>query len=690
MENFVTNPQIHANSIKPMRKSLLLLVILLANYSCSVAQMSYSTKDKKAIKLFEEGQQIPSTQMDPRTGGPNYKGGIESLEKAVERDPQFWEAHLVLGEFYEYSRDYANAIVHMEQAIKINPNHSASGSTYFFLGNLYKEEGRYDDAIMVLDQFFTYRNTNPDLKNSAVKLKGDCLFAKEAMRNPTVFNPINVGPGINTPDPEYFPTITVDGKTILFTRRIKDDRVLGPYKEQEDFYVSQLTNNNIWAEAVAMPKNINTVNNEGAPTLAPDGHSLIFVACPDASGENYGENRYGKGSCDLFYTKRLGKQWTNPENLKGMVNSFHWETQPSLSSDGKTLYFIRGIRKQGGQKSSDIYVSRMQEDGSWGLAERLPDVINTPYEEESVLIHPDGKTLYFASRGHQGMGGTDLFMSRMDEKGNWGKAINLGYPINTKDNENSLMVSADGEIAFFASDRKGGYGDLDIYYFQLPEHLRPIRTLYFEGNVFDAVTNKPIPGKFQLIDLETGKEVLVSEADPVTGEFLVSLPINKRYALNVSYPNYAFYSSSFDMKSPEGQESVRKNVPLVPINSNLPTVLNNVFFDLAKSTLRPESFVELDKLKEFLESNKAVKIEIGGHTDTRGDAKENDLLSTNRAKAVYDYLVEKGIPSARLSFKGYGSRVNVITDAEINKLTDPKAIEAAHQKNRRTEYKILN
>jgi outer membrane protein OmpA-like peptidoglycan-associated protein len=651
--------------------------------------MQYSTKDKKAIKYFRAGQEEPRKTIDYRTGGPNYKAGIELMEKAVSRDQNFWEAHLMLGEFYEYVRDYPNAISHMESALRINPNHSPSGSTYFFLGNLYKEEGRYQEAIKVIDAFMTYRNANPELRATANKMKGDCLFALDAMRNPLKFNPINVGPGINTENPEYFPTITVDGKTILFTRRVKDQRVLGPYKEQEDFYVSQLSSKGAWMNAIPMPTNINTVNNEGAPTLAPDGHSLIFVACADATGENYGENRTGKGSCDLFYTKRLGKKWTNPENLSGFVNSIHWETQPSLSSDGKTLYFIRGIRGKGGAKSSDIYMSRLQEDGLWGTPERLSDIINTSYEEESVLIHPDGKTLYFASKGHQGMGGTDLFISRMDDKGNWGRPTNLGYPINTKDNENSLMVSADGEIAFFASDRQGGYGGLDIYYFELPKHLRPIKTLYFEGKVFDAITNQPVPGKFQLVDLATGKEVAVSEADGETGEFLVSLPVNKRYALNVSYPNYAFYSSSFDMANPEGLEAVRKNVPLVPLSSTLPTVLNNVFFDLSKATLRVESYVELNKLAAFMTLNSKIKVEIGGHTDTRGDAKENEFLSSNRAKSVYEYLLAKGIPASRLAYNGYGETTPVKSDAEIAKMTDAKQIEAAHQQNRRTEYKIL-
>jgi outer membrane protein OmpA-like peptidoglycan-associated protein len=651
--------------------------------------MSYSTKDKKAIRYFEEAQQAPARGIDPRTGGPDFPAAIDLLKKAVDRDDRFIEAHLALADVYEMTRNYDQAIVHFEKSIAINPNHSPTGVTYYFLASLYKAKGEYQKAIDTFDKYMQFRAANPDMKAEANNMKASCLFALDAMANPQNFDPINLGQGVNTKYPEYFPTITVDGKTILFTRRIPDNRVYGPIKEQEDFYISHLSESNIWGAAEAMPTNINTVNNEGAPTLAPDGQSLIFVACPDASGQNYGEGRYGKGSCDMFYTRRLGNRWSNPENVAGYINTPLWESQPSLSADGKTLYFIRRVQGRTGGAHGDIFVSKLQPDGKWGVAKRLSDRINTPYAEESVLIHPDGKTLYFASRGHQGMGGSDLFVSRLGADGEWGKPVNLGYPINTAGDENSLMVSADGEIAFFASDRPGGFGGLDIYYFLLPEHLRPTKTLYFEGAVFDAVTNEPLPGQFQLIDLETGEEVIFSVADPATGEFLVSLPVNKRYALNVSFPDYAFYSSNFDMTSKDGQEAVRKNVPLVPINSNIPTVLDNVFFDLSSARLRPESSVELNKLADFLSENPKVKIEIGGHTDTRGDDTDNMTLSTNRAKSVYEYLITKGIDASRLSFKGYGETQPKVSDAEIAQLSDPAQIEAAHQKNRRTEYKII-
>jgi outer membrane protein OmpA-like peptidoglycan-associated protein len=670
-------------------KRILILFQFLFIVACSVAQMRYSVTNKKAISLFEEALQAPDKHQDPQTFKPNYSKGIELLEKAIEKEANFWEAYLLMGEFYDYNGQTEEAVKSYISAIQINPNHSSTFSTYYQLALMQKKIGDFENAKKNFDFYTAQRNTNENMVNQAYIESAKCTFAIESMKNPTNFNPINIGPGINTKDMEYFPTITVDGKTILFTRRIDDERV-PHYKQQEDFFVSQLSDRGAWMTGVPMPPNINTVLNEGSPTLAPDGKSLIFVVCSNLSSDaDYGPNRTGYGSCDLFYTKKLGKQWTNPINLPGNVNTFSWESQPSLSSDGKTLYFIRRVNRKGEPTNTDIYVSKLGVGGKWGTPERLPGYINSPEIEESVLIHPDGKTLYFASKGHIGLGGFDLFMCRKQPDGTWGKPENLGYPINTESDENSLMVSPDGEIGFFASNREGGYGNLDIYYFEMPEKFKPTKTLYFEGNVFDALTRKPLGGNFQLLELKTGKEIIFAEADAVTGEFMVSLPVDNEYVLNVSYPNYNFYSKNFNMNNPDNQEAIHIDIPMIPIESEIPTVLENVFFDLSKATLRPESYVELNKLRDFLVLNATVKIEIGGHTDTRGDSDNNQILSMNRAKSVYEYLISVGIDPSRLSYKGYGETKTVVSDAEISKLATEKEQEAAHQKNRRTEYKII-
>lgn len=677
-------------------KILLPLLLLLTFVSCSVAQTGYSTTNKKAIALFEKARKAPAAKLNPITMQPDYATGIILAEKALLKDSNFVEAHLLAGDFADYSNNIEKAIFHFKKAIQLNPYHSPSGATHYLLGNMLFETGQYQDAITTLSTFVGNKNANPDYVTDAYHVIESAQFALIAMKNPVQFNPINLGAGVNTADPEYFPTITVDGQTILFTRLVTDERVQNPNKKQEDFFVSNLSKitnlseNRVWEKAFPMPAAINTVQNEGAPTISADGRSLIFVACAMNDAGEYGENRQGKGSCDLFITKRLGNRWSDPENLPGYVNSNKWESQPSLSADGKTLYFIRGLKNKKQQNDADIFVSTLLDDGRWGPPTRLPNTINTDETEESVLIHPDGKTLYFSSRGHKGLGGLDIFMSRMDENGNWGKPLNLGYPINTRFDENSLMVDATGDLAFFASNRTGGFGDLDIYYFELPEQFKPVKTLYFDGFVYDKTTKNPIPGKFSLIDLKTGKEVVRAEADRVSGIFTVSLPTNCDYALNVSYPGYTFYSANFNMKLPVNQEVVHMDIPLIPINSIETVTLNNVFFALNQAVLQEESFVELAKLSLFLKANTALTIEIGGHTDTRGDEKENMKLSEARAKAVVDYLITQGIEVKRLQYKGYGETQPKISDDAINLLKTDKEKEKAHQQNRRTEYKILN
>src|SRR5690606_27658791 len=547
--------------------------------------------------------------------------------------------------------------------------------------------GDYNGALKNLELYQRVRNANPQMLKEATNLIAKSEFALKAIANPSKFNPINLGPAINTKDPEYYPTITVDGKTILFTRELKNKEAM--MGKQEDFFVSKSKDGKTWETAVPMPPNINTIRNEGAPTISADGRTLIFVACSDETGKDYGPGREGWGSCDLFYTKRLGTRWLDPVNLPGKVNTSNWESQPSLSADGKTLYYVRRVSRPGEMPNSDIYVSTLQEDGTWSAGKPLPNTINTPYMEESVLIHPDGQTLYFASRGHVGMGGSDIFVSRKDKNGNWGPAVNLGYPINTQYDEHSLMVAPTGDIAFFASDREGGYGDLDIYYFELPEELRPTKTVYFEGVVFDATNKLPLPGRFELIDIQSGETVIISEADKVTGQFIVSLPTNREYVLNVNYKGYLFFSQNFNMVVKENQEAFQMDVPLVPITSDIPVSLKNVFFDLSKATLRPESSIELNKLADFLNRNPSIRIEIGGHTDTRGDEKANLILSQERANSVVEYLIGQGIDANRLVAKGYGESQPKINDDEINKMATEGEKEAAHQENRRTEYKIL-
>ena len=668
-----------------MIKSLVLFSVFFLYTNFSFSQFPYSSKSKKAIKLFEKARSAPMQNINPESNIPDFKLGIELANKAIEKDPNFWEAHVLAAELNEKNRDLEKAIFHYKKALNIHPTHSINSKTNFFLATCELKIGLYTDALKNIELFIRNPNAVEEWMSKAREMEANARFAIIALKNPIPFDPINLGEGINSIYPEYYPSITVDGKTMLFTRRLP---INNSSQFQEDFFVSESNENQNWGVAEPMQKNVNTINNEGAPTISSDGKSLIFVACCDESGD-YGYGRAGFGSCDLFYTKKLGNNWLTPINLPGNVNSRNWETQPSLSADGKTLYFIRGVRNKEGKKESDIYVSRLENDGKWSAAERLTNTINTPYAEESVHIHPDGKTLYFASRGHVGMGGSDLFVSRMDKNGNWSKAVNLGYPINTLFDENSLMVSAKGDIAFLASNRPGGYGDLDIYYFKLPDEIKPTKTFYFDGLVFDLKTRKALAGHFQLIDIESSQVVIISDADKIDGSFMVALPINREYAISVTYPGYFPYSLNFNLSIEDGQENYHLDIPMNPQTSLIENVLSNVFFDLNQSKLRENSKIELLEFVAFLKQNPKNKIELGGHTDSRGNSSDNLILSSERAKSVYEFLVSNGIDANRLSYKGYGSTQAIISDVEIEKINSDVEKEKAHQKNRRTVYKII-
>jgi len=663
-----------------IQKSILFLVLFCGIQTLSFSQ--FSTKNKKAIKLYKKAVDAPALQLDPRTQGPDFASALSYLDQALKKDPMFWEASLLMADYCRFTGQFSHAIQRYEQTLSINPQHSQNGQTYYWLANLYFKGGDYNNTLKYSKAFINHTNANPKYTNEAYFLRECALFSLDAIKNPIPFKPENLGSGVNTGMPEYFPSLTVDGKKLMYTRELP----VGSTGRQEDFFYSNLKDG-IWGTSIPMPKNVNTLRNEGAPTLSADGKSLIFVMCSDDDGD-YGDGRRGKGSCDLFFTQRVGNQWTDPVNLSDSINTHHWESQPSLSADGKTLYFIRGLRSREGKRDSDIYVARLLADGTWGVAEPLPPRINSNQNEESVLIHPDGKTLYFASRGHIGMGGSDLYVSRMDAKGNWGLPQNLGYPINTLSDENSLMVSPEGDIAYFASDRPGGFGLMDIYYFELPKEDQPIKTLYFDGFVFDAKTKKSLGASFQLTNLSTEQVVIQSKADASDGTFMVPLPINTDYAIEVTFPGYLPYSLNFNMTLKENEQSYHLQIPLNPENSSTENVLSNVFFDLNQAKLRPESIVELTSFANYLKAHPNLKIEIGGHTDSRGNAQDNLLLSTNRAKAVRDFLTSKGIPETQLSYKGYGSTSPIMTDAAINAISDVNEKEKAHQKNRRTTYTL--
>jgi outer membrane protein OmpA-like peptidoglycan-associated protein len=649
-----------------MKNLTILLIALMALASCK-AQLppgTYSTTNKKAISIFENAFKLYQSGKDD--------DAAKELERAIEKDPNFIEPHLLMAEILQTKKQTEKAIDEYTKAITINPGFN--WSNFYNIAILEIGIGRYADAKQDFEHFLKKQYINPEAKEIAEEDVQNCDFAIEAMKHPVPFEPKNMGAAINSNYYEYFPAITVDDQTFLFTRnfRTKDGDA-----DQEDFMISKKVNGE-WAPAKLIGSGINSKENEGAPTLSADGQILFFTVCPMMQGSGYGNDRKGFGACDIFYSEKIGENWSKAYNVGRNVNSSFRETQPSFSSDGKSLYFVSN--RTGGYGNHDIYVSTLQADGSWGNPVNLGKNINTAGEEQSVFIHPDGKTLYFGSNGHIGMGGYDIYVSRMNDKGEWGTPVNLGYPINTYNDEHSLLVNGAGDLAYFASDRSGGYGGLDMYEFPLYEAARPGKITYVKGKVYDAKTKAPLGAHFELIDLSSGKSVIESDANSGNGEFLVTLPVDKNYALNVSQSGYLFYSENFGLKElTDNTKPYQMDVPMQPIDTGSVIELKNVFFETGKFDLKPESKVELNKLVSFLNLNKTLRGELSGHTDNVGDKKMNLTLSLNRAKAVYDYLVTNGIDAKRLTYKGYGdTRPKVKNDSDENRA-----------KNRRTEFKVI-
>jgi outer membrane protein OmpA-like peptidoglycan-associated protein len=647
--------------IKTISSSILTAFFLLLSFSSFAQMPKYSSTNKSAINAFEDG----TKQVD----GGNWAKAIPYFEKAISKDSGFIEAYMILGDVYAEQNNFENAVKYYDKAAHINPTFFPNN--FYLLGTLQLKLARYEDAKASFNDYLRIAKGAPADKIETVNhLIGNCDFSINAMKHPVPFTPKNLGAGVNTAGGEYYPSLTVDQKQLIFTRRFKDDRLNG--MEQEDFYIST-KKDSVWQRAFNPGPPLNSLQNEGAPSVSADGKLVFYAACdrPDS-----------KGNCDIYLSQLMADgSWTKPFNLGAPVNTGAWETQPSFSSDGRTLYFIRGYTDRNTRRQvQDIYSTTFQADMTWSEPVRLSDTINTPGVEEGVFIHPDNQTLYFASDGHTGLGGLDIFVSRKDANGRWGIPVNLGYPINTNEDENSMMVSPDGKTAYFSSSRKDGFGDLDLYSFDLYKEAQPALVSYVKARVVDAASGNPLSAKFEIIDVETGNVMVSNATDKRKGEFLACLPAGKNYMLNVNKESYLFYSDYFECKAAtDKQNAYDLLIKLKQPVAGEKVVLKNIFFDVNKFELKKESMPELNKLLSYLKSSATVRIEVSGHTDNTGDKKANLLLSENRAKSVYDFLIKAGIPAARLTYKGYGDTKPVAD----NSTDEGKTL------NRRTEFTIL-
>lgn len=638
-------------------KAILIIVIISLFSLVSCFSQEYNTNSKKAIKLCQEAEHLLDAKM--------FDKAIKLIEEATKEDNNFIEAWILLADANDYINSYNKVIESCNKAKSINPDKYPI--IYFYLANSHFKLTNYSEALNNAIIFLEKKQYTASQQRKAELIKASCLFAIEALKNPVPFNPENIGNTVNTKYDEYWPSLSADEEFMVFARQIPKNKnnPIVFNNRQEDIY-STIFQEGKWQEAVPVSPNINTPDNEGAPFVSSNGKYIFLTIC-----------RLGEG-CDIYISELQGDKWTKPVNIGEPINSGANEKQPSLSSDGKTLYFSSNRPK--GKGLYDIWASTLDSTGKWNIPVNLGDSVNTQEVEESPFIHPDNQTLYFSSSGWPGMGGSDLFYTKkIDNEKSWSKAKNLGYPINTSADETGLIINSKGNHAYYASDRDSNKGR-DIYEFELYKEARPISVTYMKGRIKDKETQQVLEATFEIINQQSSEIVNESKSSKYTGEFLVCIPANKNYAINVSKPGYLFYSESFTIDT---NNDITKpyllDIDLFHIKQGYSVVLKNIFFETNSYTLKSESTAELNELLQFLKNNKSIRIEIGGHTDNVGSDEFNQKLSENRAKVVAEFLLKNKIPAAQITYKGYGkSKPITNNNSEQNRA-----------QNRRTEFKIL-
>lgn len=632
-------------------KYVILIFALTASGFC-FSQVYYPEQVKaKAVKLYEKA-------LDQLKDGAITEA-IPLLMESISEDTGFVDAYLSLGGALGQLKRY-------DQAVKLYEKARSKDSAYFLIYNLpYSINlaglGKFDEALKAVNAFETYPKLN-DRSIKSAQYRKQCYafaisYALEHADTKYDFLPVNLGDSVNTIHSEYYPSVTVTDSLLVYTRKYPRGR--------EDFIESRI-NKSQFGQWKMIEGDINMETSKGALSVSQDGEWMVFAGELSTQGHR---------SFDIYISYLTPEGWSEPQNMGPNINTDFYESGPTLSPDKRALYFIS--TQPGGYGGSDLYVSYRQANGKWGASINMGPDINSAGDEQAPFIHADNQTLYYTSNGLPGYGGSDLFILRKGMNGEWGKPENLGYPINTIENEGSLAVSSDGLTAYYASDRSDSRGGLDLYQFNLRSDIRPYRTLYVKGKVMDKKTHKPLPSSVELIDNTSNTALMKLQTDEI-GEYFITLPTGKDYTFSVNRKGYLFYSELYALSRQEADSIYRKDIYLQPVELNAVSTFNNIRFATNACQLPSSAYIELDKLLQVLSENPSLQLEISGHTDNTGNAENNQKLSDNRAKAIVDYLVGKGIGTQRLSYKGYGAAKPVADNRT----------EAGRSQNRRTTFTI--
>jgi outer membrane protein OmpA-like peptidoglycan-associated protein/tetratricopeptide (TPR) repeat protein len=620
--------------------------------SFAFAQTPRQSSNPKALKKYNEA--LVALE-DNRSAE-----GIALLGNALQIDSNFIDAYLSLAGALGNTKQYKKAVTVYERA-------RLKDSIYFtpyLLPYAINRAGlgQFEEALNAIRDFLTLDGlSGRSLKAAQYRKKTFEFAVSAAQKNKNasyVFAPKNLGDSVNSTSSEYYPSVTVTDDALVFTRRTGNAR--------EDFMLSGINSKDSFNKAAPLDGDINLEPRKGAITVSQDGDWLFFAA--DIAGA-------GLGGFDIYKSIYTPSGWSEQENLGDSINTDFWESSPAISPDKRALYF--SSTRPGGYGGADLYVSYLKPNGRWTEAVNMGSSINTAGDELAPFIHADNQTLYFTSDGLPGYGGSDLFVLKKLSNGKWGTPENMGYPINTIENEGSLAVAADGYTAYYASDREDSRGGLDIYSFTLPAHARPFKTIYVKGVVTDLMSKKGLPANLELTDNATGTIINKVQTDEL-GHYFITLPEGKDYTFTVNRKGYLFYSSAYALSGAAPDSTYVKNIALEPIKLASSFVFTQVLFDNNSFALLPASLPELNKLVQILEENPSMHIQISGYTDNIGKASDNLILSTNRAKSIVNYLSGKGIATERLSYKGFGSDNPIATNETA----------AGRALNRRTSFTI--
>ena len=629
-----------------MKYLLVLFSVLMLAYQCP-AQGGYVPPKvpEKICKALNE--------LVLAADGGSIEMSITEIRELIKKYPTWTEPRHHLSRILYESGKKEEAVEVLEATLAIDTNSQLQ--QLYALGRLYEETGQYDKAIWAFNTVIKKGIHQQGLVQRATASLKALEDKAKLLKSDYSITLIPVSDKINTPHHEYLGRWTLDGKQVIFTRRIN---------EQEDLFIASFNKDGVLMTIEELP--FNSEFNEAGHAISPDGKNLIFTSC---------DRKDGLGGCDLYLSVRKENQWTTPVNMGPAFNTPGWDSQPVFGLDGLSIYFTSN--RAGGFGGSDIWMLHEISRGKWSKPINAGPQINTANNEESPFLHFDGRTMYFMRDGKDGLGGFDLYFAHQGIDGKWLSAENMKAPINSGTDEGALAVHPDGRNAMITrmtSEQKN-----DLFQFELPAKFqsRPVQVLYV--HVTDAKSMLPVRARLDIFDINKSDTIRLSQWADENGNITVTLNRNESYGLISSAENYIMHSTNLHADTGAIRRLEIKMVALAE-SVDKTIVLENIFFETGSARLLPSSHPELNKLVWTLRNNAGMQIEIRGHTDNVGSDHDNQSLSEARAKSVYQYLIDRGIASTRLSYKGFGE-------------TKPVASNETHegrQQNRRTEFVVIS